>query len=241
MKVNVIGTSCTWFKRKNTSYLIDDKIVFDVPNGAYKDIINLTTIEKISSILISHMHSDHFADFRVFALIFKNDLKSLEKKKMIYAPKGAIETVVELNRLMCGRADELVVEDYLKTMTFVDLCDGLEFEIDDYKVTSYKMEHAIHETYGFTFEDKNGKVVGFSSDTSMCDNLHKILQKSDYAFIEMAAVKESNAHLSINQVEELIKKYPNCKIFPVHTSDKTQKYAEDNNMNYLHDGQILNF
>ena len=241
MKVNVIGTSCTWFNRKNTSYLIDDKIVFDAPNGAFKDVINLTTIEKISSILISHFHSDHFADFRVFALIFKNDLKSLENKKMIYAPKGALDRVVELNRLMCGRDDELIAEDYLKTMTFVDLCDGLQFYVDDYKVTAYRMQHATHETYGFTFEDKDGKVVGFSSDTSMCENLHKILKKSDFAFVEMAAVKKSNAHLTIDEVEELIRQYPNCKIYPVHTSDKTQKYAEDNGMNYLQDGQVLNF
>jgi hypothetical protein len=39
MKVFAVGTSCTWFKRNNTSFIIDDKILFDTPAGSYKDII----------------------------------------------------------------------------------------------------------------------------------------------------------------------------------------------------------
>ena len=39
MKVLAVGTGCTWFERNNTSFIIDDKILFDTPSGSYKDII----------------------------------------------------------------------------------------------------------------------------------------------------------------------------------------------------------
>lgn len=240
MKVNVIGTACTWFKRKNTSFVIDDKIVFDVPNGAYKDILNIADINDIDSIIISHFHSDHFADLRVFATRFMRELKDLKKKKKIYAPKGCLDKIIELNRVMFASNDELSKEDYQKNIEFIDIYDGFEFEVAGYKVVAYKVEHGKPETYGFVFTDKNGISVGFSADTCMCDNLKQIVSKSNYAFVEMAAIVKSPTHLCISELESLIKDYPHCKIFPVHTADPCQEYAEKNGMNFLVDGQVLN-
>lgn len=239
MKVNVIGTSCTWFERNNTSYVLDDKIVFDTPSGSYKDIIKCTTIEKISTIIISHFHADHFGDFIVFATRFMRNLKNLSQKKKVYAPKGALKRLIKLNETMQGGCDELVPENFLKNIDFIDLYDGLQFEVEGYKVTAHKMVHGRAETYGFVFEDKNGIIVGFSADTEMCDNLHKILEKSKYAFVEMASPEKRKKHLCIAEFEELEKIYKNCKMFPVHTCDVCQEYAEENGMNFLKDGQIL--
>ena len=36
MKVNVMGTSCIWFTRNNTSFVIDEEMFLDVPEGSYK-------------------------------------------------------------------------------------------------------------------------------------------------------------------------------------------------------------
>ena len=70
MKVFAVGTSCTWFTRNNTSFIIDDKILFDTPAGSYKDIITKIDILKLDAIFISHFHADHFGDFPVFATRF---------------------------------------------------------------------------------------------------------------------------------------------------------------------------
>ena len=241
MKVTTIGTGCTWFKRQNTCFLIDDNIVFDTPSGTYKDVIKNVEIEKISTILISHFHSDHFGDFHVFAARFMRELKNLESKKQVYAPKGCLERLLKINEAMIASNDELIAENFEKNIDFIDLYDGFEFVVGEYKVTSYKMEHGKPETYGFVFENKNGLKVGFSADTQMCDNLHKILKTSNYAFVEMASTTKRDNHLCIDEIEELIKMYPNCKVHLVHTCDKCQDYAKNNNMNFLEDGQILNF
>ena len=38
---------------------------------------------------------------------------------------------------------------------------------------------------------------------------------------------------------ELTKKYKNCKMFPVHTTDQTQEFAEENGLNALHDEDLI--
>ena len=68
-----------------------------------------------------------------------------------------------------------------------------------------------------------------------------MLKKSNFAFVEMSAVNKHRTHISINEFVELTKQYPTVKIFPVHTNDECQKYAIKNNLNYLTDGQILEF
>ena len=101
------------------------------------------------------------------------------------------------------------------------------------------MDHGVPETYGFSFTDSDGKVVAFSADTKMCDNLHLMLKNADYAFVEMASMVFSNTHLSVAEFQKLEKEYKNTKFYPVHTSDKCQQYAIDNGMNYVNDGDEL--
>ncbi len=240
MKVTVVGTSCTWFLRKNTSFIIDDKIVLDVPNGAYKDVVANTSIEKISTVLISHFHSDHFEDFRILATIIMRERPENLEKVRVFAPKGCLKRVVRQNKLSDGFGDELDQKSYMKNIEFITLSDGFEFEIENYKVTALKMQHGVAETYGFVFKDKiSGKVVAFSADTEMCENVHKLLINSDAAFVELASNKKRKNHLCIEEFENLLKTYKTTKIYPVHTCDRCQKYVEDNNLNPLHDGQVV--
>ena len=59
MRVKVIGNSCTWFKRPNTSFVLDDNILFDAPQGSLKFMLDNVDFEKIKYIVITHFHSDH--------------------------------------------------------------------------------------------------------------------------------------------------------------------------------------
>ena len=239
MKVTVVGTSCTWFKRKNTSYIIDDNILFDVPQGSYKDIINRIDIFGLDSVLISHLHTDHVLDLHVITTRIMRENRGRQKPLKVYGPKGLFDKIIDLHNLFCGAADECDKNSYIGKVEFIDLEDGMIFSQGEYTITAYKVEHGKPETYGFTFKDKKGKVVGFSADTIVCDNLHKIITASDVAFVEVAAEKPSKTHICLDEYLEILETYSNKTIYPVHTCDACQKYVEENNLNPLHDGQVL--
>ncbi len=241
MKVTVVGTSCTWFKRKNTSFIIDDDIIFDVPEGSYKDIVKCVDIFKTKAVLITHLHRDHCLNLNVITTRHIREDHGRTDKLKIYCPQGTIEKFIQLNTMFYGGCDEANIDNYNKCLEFIYLEDGLTFDIGEYKVEAYKVEHGAPETFGFTFTNKQGFTVGFSADTRVCDNLHKILQKSNVAFVELSATTPHKTHICIEEFEELLKQYPNTKIYAVHTSDVCQEYAVKNGFNYLNDGDVLNF
>lgn len=241
MKVNVIGTACTWFERNNTSFILDDKILFDVPEGAYKDIIKLIDIFSLKFIFISHIHTDHAVDLHIIATRFLRERYSRLEKLRVYAPKEMAETIVKFNTLFNGSEEEKDLTLLKNTIDFIDLYDGLEFVEGNYEFRVKKMDHGKCECFGLMVKDKiSGKVYAFSADTKDCEALREMLLVSDFAFVDMAATGSSKSHLTDTEFVELSKKYPNCKMFPVHTCDKCQEFAIKNNLNFLEDGQILN-
>ena len=237
MKVFVVGNGCTWFSRNNTSFVLDEKIIFDTPSGSYKDIIKNIDISKIEGIIISHFHADHFGDFPVFATTFMRESSKMgrTKKLKVYGPSSVLDKVLSLNNLLGGAKDECDREQLQKNIDFIDVGDGDEFELSGYKIKVYKMDHGHMYCQGYTFEDSNGKIIGFTSDTKECEGLKCILKSSKVVFVDMANLNPSKSHLDTKRFIELQKEYPNCKMYPVHLSDETKKYAEDNKMDVLND------
>ena len=237
MKVFVVGSGCTWFQRNNTSFILDDKILFDTPSGSYKDVIKNIDIFKLDAIIISHFHADHFGDFPVFATRFMRESVAMgrNQKLKVYGPKSVLEKLISLNTLLGGAKDECDKEMLQKHIDFIDVGDGDEFAVAGYKVKVYQVDHGHMYCQGYTFEDAKGKVIGFTGDTRECDGLLNILSQSNIAFVDMAALKPVPAHLDVKRFMELQKKYPKCKMYPVHMSDETKKFAEENSLDVLND------
>ena len=237
MKVFAVGTGCTWFKRNNTSFIIDEKVLFDTPSGSYKDIIKKIDIFKLDGIIISHFHADHFGDFQVFATRFmrESEKQGRTKKLKIFGPVGILDKLVSLNTLLYGAEDECNKELFKEKIDFVEVSDGDEFELSGYKVKVYAVDHGRCPCLGFSFKDEKGKVISFSADTRECDNLLKMLEISDVAFVDMAAPVPAKTHLDCERFVELQAMYPNCEMWPVHTSDECQQFAIEKGMRYLND------
>lgn len=61
MEINIIGSGSIGATDMSASTLIDKKILIDVPNGIVKHIKKLGyNTGEIESILITHLHGDHF-------------------------------------------------------------------------------------------------------------------------------------------------------------------------------------
>ena len=64
MKINIIGSGSIGSGVMSASYLIDDHILVDVPNGVIKYLKHLNyDILHIDTILITHLHGDHFSTY----------------------------------------------------------------------------------------------------------------------------------------------------------------------------------
>lgn len=247
MKVYAVGTSCNWFERNNTSFIIDDCILFDTPNGAYKNIIKYMGganqfVKKTKAIFISHFHSDHFLDLHVIATRFMRESEKLGRteKLKIYGPKGMLGKLIEINTALLCSSDELDKNQLQKHIDFIEVGNGDEFVLENYKVKVFEMDHGTVYSQGYAFSDKNGKVVGFTADTNDCENLRKMLEISSVAFVDVAAMKPAKSHLDVEKYMELEKIHKNCKMFAIHTADDTYKFGKNNGLTVLNDGDIVN-
>lgn len=237
MKVFAVGTSCTWFERYNTSFILDDKILFDVPLGSYKRIIKFMDITKLAGVFISHFHADHFCDTHILFTRFMREGKGWGRtdRLKVFCPKGTIDKFIEIQKAFCSKAIECEKEYIEKFIEFIEVENGDEFEFMGYKVKVYTMDHDLIYSQGYTFTDKNGVVVGFSADTKDCENLRKMLGVSNYAFVDMAAIEPAKSHLDVKRFMELEKQFKDCKMYAIHTADDTYEFGKNNGLAVLDD------
>ena len=82
MKIDVIGSGAIFTKYNSASYLIDDKILLDVPNGTCKKLMSMKKdVHKIRNVIITHFHADHYFDFPFLYLNQMSDCSHIEGKK----------------------------------------------------------------------------------------------------------------------------------------------------------------
>lgn len=210
MKIDVVGCMCTWTKNLSSSYIINDELMFDIPQGSFKTLFEDYDILKTKYIIISHFHSDHFMDIHLVLDFFVHHSK---EKLTIIAPKGCKERLKTMFRLV----EVSYLEEALNDITFIECENNKIINLGDYKIKMFKMLHNNLDAYGFTIQ-QNGITIGFSGDSAMCNNVRKIISKSKVAFIDCAQVKVTNKHLCVEEVKGLIKDYPSCKIYPTHMS-----------------------
>lgn len=232
MKINIVGSMCTWVKELSTSYIIDDEIMFDCPQGSFKTLLNDYDLKKINKIIISHFHCDHFADIHlVLEFIFKRTKNNVR----IIAPRTCRERLIEMFKLF----EMGYLQNYLpERVTFIDAENNKIIKVDGYKIKCFKMVHRDLDAYGYTLEN-NGKIVGFSGDTSMCNNVRKIIKKSHAVFIDSANLAVDNRHLCVGEVNELSKEFPECKFYPIHLSAYSLLEIENTNLYHPKQGEVI--
>lgn len=232
MKVTILGTGCIWTRRACASYLINDNVLVDCGLGTLKQLLKTTEsslhhekIQKIRLILITHYHMDHYFDLTCFLDKLATD-KNPDTRVTIICPPGGEEKIKQICKLGWGDVSYQKLK-FDKYVTFVDASNMGTFEFEDFEISSLKMDHGPIEDFGYIIKEKStGKVVSFSGDTCMCDNLMKMIDCSNLAFIDMAGTDISYKHFNIIDGIELMKKYKDkCTIFPCHLTSQAYDYS----------------
>lgn len=239
MKIRCIGTGTMGsVKRGNQSIMVDD-ILLDVGSGVVKKIEQLEIYTKsVNYLLITHVHADHFVDLPNY-LIGRSIRGETTNLLYIICGKGIKEKVIQLFELCFGDGNKEKYENFEEKyhVKFIELTNGESFATDQMKITAYELEHGdCKPILGFTIE-KDNKTVGYATDTTLCDNVKKICEKSYCAFLDATRMFSTKSHMGLGEVITLSEQYPNIKIYAIHRNDDV--YKENVNVEFPNDGDII--
>lgn len=227
MKLKVIGSGNITSKSNSASYLLDDTILIDAPNGICKALKNMNIeISKIRDILITHFHGDHFFDIP-FILIDKLPYKG--EFTNLYFNELDEEKIYMITKLAFKNKAKLI-GDYFKYVY------NSNFRIDKYEIERIKVNHSSYiECYGYIFKEDN-KYIGFTGDTYLGDNVFKMASVCQHLICECND-KEfvgKKSHMCIDDIKQLAIKFPNCTFYTTHMADITRE-----NLNKLNVKNII--
>lgn len=239
MKIQFIGTGSIRDISNSASTLINDHILFDVPNGNFKAMIRQNiNILKIDTIIISHTHADHCFDLPFLLWYRKNYGKNTEELPIkIITDTVTRKTIEELINLTYFDSAKKAKKEMIDFTEINNKCI-----CNDVDIISVPMDHVgIKYANGYIIKDKNVS-FGLTGDTSLCEGVGKIASKVDFLISDMTLEVGNDSHMGINNIITLLKEYPSLKIIPTHMHDETREQAKKlniENLIILEDGAIL--
>lgn len=240
MQIQLIGTGTIPDLTNSASVLINNHILFDIPNGNLKAMIRQNIdILKIDTVIISHTHADHCFDLPFLLWYKKNHQKENEElpTKIITdkITQNTVENLIVLSHFNSARKAKKEFIDAEKVNNIKKICDDLQ-------ILNESMEHkTIKYAKGYMIKDKNIS-IGLTGDSNFCQSVKNIASKVDYLIADMTLELGDNSHMGINNILELLREYPKLKIIPIHMHDKTREKAIKlgiDNLMILQDGDIL--
>ena len=179
-----IGGSCIELKRKNTTILLD----YGTPLQDTSKQVEIT--DNIDAILISHPHQDHFGE-----------IVNVENTTPIYCGELSLE-LMNATKIFTG--NEILKNNFQLFEAWKS------FEIGDFKITPYLVDHSATDAYAFLIE-ADGKKVLYSGDfrangrkSKLFDKMtnDKNLKNLDILLMEGTMLQRSNKDFPTEQSVE---------------------------------------
>lgn len=103
---------------------------------------------------------------------------------------------------------------------------------NNYFVDSYEVIHgSFKPTYGYIVKCNN-KSIGFSGDSSYCENIDKIICNSDLSVLDMSFIQSSNKHMGVQDIELLAEKHGK-RIISTHMRQEARALATEKKIENL--------
>ncbi|MBI2027518.1 MAG: 3',5'-cyclic-nucleotide phosphodiesterase [Deltaproteobacteria bacterium] len=229
MKIRVLGChggSLPGFSP--VSLLIDEKISLDA--GTLTSVLSFQEQLKISSVLLTHPHLDHFHEL-AFLIDNRKVENVLSKTVTVYSTQNILQYIHS------HIFNDIIWPDYTKKpapalLELYPIEEGCSFSIEDYQIEAVRVEHAI-EAVGFIVRGQKGTCV-FSGDTKATEKLWRRAQTySDLkaVFLELSYSERKSEwtktakHHSVSTFVEELKKIPEgVDVYAYHL--KPQFYEE---------------
>ncbi len=215
MKIRVIGSGNIWTGYNSASYMIDDNILVDMPNGMCKYLFRMgINPREIENVLLTHFHGDHYFDIPFYFLLKS---KADNKNVNIYCSKEGKRKSQKLLKLAFPNSVKRI-NDTINLNYVYDDC----FKVNNYNVKKILVNHGrMKPAYGYIFEINNHK-IGFTGDSALCYNVEYMASICKYLFCDCTYIKGTSKHMGIDNIQELSKNNPNCKFVVSHMEDETR-------------------
>ncbi len=191
MKIKVIGSGSMWNAYNSASYMIDDDILVDMPNGMCKYLFRMNINPmNINNVLITHFHGDHFFDIPFYFL-----LKSRSRNRLVnlFCYIKGRKKVHKILKLAFPNSVENVESAIELHYNYND-----EFKVNEYKVKKLLVDHGrMKPAYGYIFENNNN-FVGFTGDTALCENVEYMAGICEYLFCDCMFIKGNKKQMGID-------------------------------------------
>lgn len=181
MELTILGNSgtCPIKDGACSSYLLEIdgiKLLIDMGNGSITKLQHKCNLEEIDSVIISHLHFDHFADLvpYKYALETKKEMGAQIKPKLLMIP----EVPLWLNEIL--EQNEIF---YIKTIS-----DDVRTHKDNIEIIFKKVPHLI-DSFAICIKNGNSKFV-YSSDSGDCDEIVEIAKDADLFLCEATLLEK---------------------------------------------------
>lgn len=221
MKLTILGFSPPNINpnKATSAFLLESKkncILIDCGHGAVSKLLEKIDPEKLTAVIISHMHPDHFYDLVALRnVFFKRKLKSIP----LYMPPDGAKILLDV-----VKATQLP-DQYMEE--FFDIEEYNPDEKLDFTSLSLEMLQTIHpiNTYAMSFIDKaSQKKFIYTSDTAFFPNLAKFCLGADLVIIECTDQPVPDGerwHLSPKEVlDVLLHSLPKLTVITHYESSK---------------------
>lgn len=250
MELKILGTVAPYCKdgKYCPGYLItkdNTKILLDCGNGI-TNLLNMEEDLENLTIIISHLHPDHYGDLLSLAptVDLYHKFGFLSDKVKLYIPQTELETVREsyTNEDGWGASrlvkKKIIDDELVRTLGEKHYLDVEEYDKDakikigDISINFCKTLHPIN-TYAIKVQDKTGIIV-YSSDTGYEEeNLVDFAKDSNIFLCESSFIRgqtrTSNEHLYAYEAASLAKKANVEQLILTHfwPEIEKQKYVDE--------------
>lgn len=191
MRLHVIGSSAAVPRpgRANSCYVVEGAgaaIVLDCGSGAFARLREAFDVSKLSAVVITHMHTDHFMDLIALRYALKYEY-SRAARLPVYLHVGARSVLDEVVAPLTAGSG--FFDDVFELREYRE---GEHVQIDGALVRFAKTTHYIP---AFAVRVEAGGIhVTFSSDTAPCEPVVQLAHRSEIFLCEAALGPDGGDH-----------------------------------------------
>lgn len=231
MEITILGsgTGTPSLKRGACGLLIkieNENLLFDTGPGIIGKLLKIgITYHDLDCIFYTHFHTDHTLDLATFLFAAKYALSLRTRRLTVIGPEG-------LERFYAGLLN--LYGDVIRPEAYEVILREIgeqELKHHAYKIRTMRMQHAP-ESLGYRVES-NAKVIVYSGDTDVCENIVKLGQNADVLILDCSFPDEMKVkgHLVPQEAGKLAQAC-NCKklvlshLYPVCRQDEIARQAK---------------